>query len=97
MRVVYLDAAEEELLAALDHLLHASSSKAVAEALVAEVGEAEKRIGELPEAHPPAGEDARRYLLKRFPYQLIYRVKGDEIQILAFAHLKRRPGYWRLR
>ena len=39
----------------------------------------------------------RRLLVKRFPYQLIYRVEGDEIVIYAVAHQKRRPGYWRKR
>ena len=39
----------------------------------------------------------RRILLDRFPYQLIYRVEGDEIVIYAVAHQKRRPGYWRKR
>ena len=35
----------------------------------------------------------RRLLVKRFPYQLIYRVEGDEIVIYAVAHQARRPGY----
>jgi plasmid stabilization system protein ParE len=37
----------------------------------------------------------RRLVLHRFPYAVIYRVLGDEVHILAFAHLRRRPGYWR--
>jgi toxin ParE1/3/4 len=34
-------------------------------------------------------------LIKRFPYQLIYRVEADTITVYAVAHLKRKPGYWR--
>jgi hypothetical protein len=36
-------------------------------------------------------------LLKIFPYQLIYRVDGDEIRVFAVAHVRRRPGHWRRR
>ena len=35
--------------------------------------------------------------LRRFPYTLHYRVVGDVIDILALAHQKRHPGYWRQR
>ncbi len=37
----------------------------------------------------------RRYLMKHFPYSIIYTVSGEEIRILAVAHHSRRPGYWR--
>ena len=36
----------------------------------------------------------RRYLLRRFPYGIIYQVTAEELRILAVAHHRRRPGYW---
>jgi hypothetical protein len=45
----------------------------------------------------PAYLRARRLLGKRFPYAIVYRVSRDEIVVLAFPHLKQRPGYWRQR
>ena len=39
----------------------------------------------------------RRALLTRFPYQVVYRLRPAEIVIVAIAHLKRRPDYWRAR
>lgn len=39
----------------------------------------------------------RRALVSRFPYQVVYHFAGREIVIVAFAHLKRRPGYWKKR
>ena len=40
----------------------------------------------------------RRYLLRRFPYILIYREQtSGEIQVIAVAHTSRRPGYWKKR
>lgn len=37
----------------------------------------------------------RRIGLARFPYALFYRVLADGMpQVTAFAHHRRRPGYW---
>ncbi|MCK5927076.1 MAG: type II toxin-antitoxin system RelE/ParE family toxin [Nocardioides sp.] len=30
-----------------------------------------------------------------FPYRVVYLVRGDRLTIVAVAHAKRRPGYWR--
>lgn len=40
---------------------------------------------------------SRRLFLSRFPYFLVYRIREAEIQVLALAHAKRRPGYWQKR
>lgn len=32
--------------------------------------------------------------LSRFPYVVFYRMLFDDIQVTAFAHNRRRPGYW---
>ena len=36
----------------------------------------------------------RRYILRRFPFGIIYQVTPEELRILALAHHMRRPGYW---
>jgi toxin ParE1/3/4 len=37
----------------------------------------------------------RRALLEGFPYAFVYReVSDDSIEIVAIAHLRRRPRYW---
>ena len=38
--------------------------------------------------------DRRRYLLRRFPYSIIYQVTAEELRVVAVAHHRRRPGYW---
>lgn len=38
---------------------------------------------------------ARRCLASNFPYGVIYAVENDHVTILAVAHLRRKPGYWR--
>ena len=40
----------------------------------------------------------RRFLLRQFPFMLIYRERElGEIQIVAVAHTSRKPGYWKQR
>jgi plasmid stabilization system protein ParE len=39
----------------------------------------------------------RRVLVVRYPYQVVYRLEENEIVVVAIAHLKRRPGYWKHR
>lgn len=36
----------------------------------------------------------RRYILRRFPYSIIYQITADELRVIAVAHHRRRPGYW---
>ena len=44
-----------------------------------------------------ADGQTRRALVAGFPYQVVYRLKSTELVIVAVAHLKRRPGYWKYR
>ncbi len=46
---------------------------------------------------PWRGRGRRRYLMKRFPYSLVYTISSQELRIIAVAHHSRRPGYWRER
>lgn len=39
----------------------------------------------------------RRLPVGRFPYYVAYLVTEDQIQVLAIAHDRRRPFYWRSR
>ena len=40
---------------------------------------------------------ARRVPLRRFPYFVVYRERADYIELVALAHMSRRPGYWKSR
>lgn len=51
-------------------------------------------------AHPELGAPrraTRRLMIDGFPYDVVYRVDADTIDVLALAHHRRRPGYWRRR
>jgi hypothetical protein len=52
------------------------------------------RIQQFPQAWPPERKETRRYLTRKFPYKIIYSIQENEIVVLAFAHLHRKPNYW---
>lgn len=39
----------------------------------------------------------RRLAVRRFPYHVIYLETPDALRILAIAHDRRKPGYWKNR
>jgi toxin ParE1/3/4 len=48
-----------------------------------------------PELGIRIGNNRRVITLKRFPFRLVYAVENSVIRIIAIAHQKRRPDYWR--
>ena len=64
---------------------------------VDEVNQAIDRILGAPNRWPLGSSGTRKIKLPCFPFAVIYRESGDIIQILAVAHGRRRPGYWRKR
>ncbi len=64
---------------------------------VTEVERAIDEVAASPETWPRCVEDARarRFVLSRFPFAIVYLVSSDGgIIIVAVVHTKRRPGYW---
>ena len=62
-----------------------------------ELDRAIDQISERPETGSPYLSNTRRVLLRRFPFFIVYRARGENIQVVAVAHARRRPGYWRAR
>lgn len=59
-----------------------------------------RRIVDFPDAGVPAPRlpsdlSVRRLAVKRFPYHVVYLRLSGELRILAIAHDRRKPGYWR--
>jgi toxin ParE1/3/4 len=54
-------------------------------------------IAEAPQRWPMGIQNTRRFLLQRFPFAVVYRQLPGVIQVLAVAHTRRRPGYWKKR
>jgi toxin ParE1/3/4 len=62
-----------------------------------ELKRAISRLRKAPNTCSPYIHGTRRALLDRFPYSIIFREWLHGIQIIAIAHGKRRPGYWKKR
>ena len=56
-----------------------------------------KRILRFPDSSPILKGRVRMMVLQKFPYSIAYSVLPGEIRLLAVAHQKRRPFYWRNR
>ena len=56
-----------------------------------------ERALELLCTYPKVGapwRNRQRLPFRKFPYSIVYYVRGDELRVLALAHHRRRPEYW---
>lgn len=61
-----------------------------------------RRIVDFPRAgvsvpRVPGDLPVRRFAVNRFPYHVVYLETPDTLRILAVAHDRRKPGYWKSR
>ena len=70
---------------------------AAATSFLGEIETALATISNNPLMWPSYIEGTRRCVLRRFPFSIVYRAKDSSILIVALAHGRRRPGYWRNR
>lgn len=59
-----------------------------------ELESAIEAVTALPDTWPNFLKGFRRFLLKRFPFSLIYRANEDRVYVVAIMHNSRKPGYW---
>ena len=60
-----------------------------------ELERAQTTIQNSPDAWTQYHYGTRRYLLKGFPFIVVYRVTEHRIEFIAVAHGRRKPGYWK--
>jgi len=84
--------AEEELRLAAQ--FYEEAQPGLGRALIVEV----RRAKDLIAAHPLAARIVRGEIrvrsIARFPYRIYYRVRAEEIVVIAIGHRRRRPGFW---
>ena len=90
----YPTAAEE--VAAAENWYRKQSNSAAA-AFIAELDRAIGCIGDAPGRWSEHTHGTRRFVMRRFPFSIIYRVGPSTITIFAVAHARRLPGYWERR
>jgi toxin ParE1/3/4 len=94
-RIVYHPQALDELIDAAEY--YDLCSPGLGGRFVDGVESAADFICKNPYLLAPDKSGCRKYVMKKFPFLIIYRVKDDCIYILAVAHGKRKPGYWKKR
>ncbi len=95
MKVKFHPEAEFELYVAREWYAHQRSG------LDAEfmrcIDETVARIKRNPEMFPFVLGNARKSVVKRFPYTVYYEIGENEIMIFAVFHAKRNPEHWQKR
>ncbi len=96
-RVRFLPEAEDELRAAAEWY---DDRAELGDDLAAEVQATAVHIAEAAHSFAFArgvreSMGARQAPVKRFPYRVVFVELAEEIRIVAIAHARRRPGYWR--
>lgn len=92
MNIRILSCAERELVDAVDH--YNQEQPGLGFVFAAEVQKALDRIRSFANAWPRFSKRARRYIVQRFPYGVLYQVRADGVLVLAIMHLRRDPKSW---
>ncbi len=64
---------------------------------IAAVSDAFESISQAPQRWPKYLHGTRRFVLHRFPFSIVYLDAPGALSIVAVAHNKRKPGYWKQR
>jgi plasmid stabilization system protein ParE len=62
---------------------------------LSEIYDALENLAQWPQRWPFYQYGTCRFVLHRFPFSVIYRDEPAAVSIVAVAHHKRRPGYWK--
>lgn len=86
---VVLDAAERDLEAAEDG--YDAQARGLGDDFLHEVDEALERIGSFPEMYPVVFAGVRRAILRRFPFNVVYRIRTSAIDIIGVLPCRADP------
>jgi plasmid stabilization system protein ParE len=93
MNLRFLPAAREELDAAAAYL--DDRVLGLGKEFVDDVERTGSLVCQFAQMGRPLDSIHRAIPLQRFSFNVVYRIEGDEIIVIALAHKRRRPGYWR--
>lgn len=65
------------------------------EAFLKSLEDAYLMIRSMPRTWPLAESGLRKYIIKQFPYSVIYAIREEHIFVVAVMHQGRKPGYWK--
>ena len=85
--------AQDEFFAAIDW--YEAARPGLGAAFLSAVSEAAERALERPLAGAPLGSNLRRIFVRQFPYFVLYESDLSRVWVVAVAHFRRRPEYWK--
>lgn len=94
MKITLNAKAELELIEGAQYYAREANAE-LAYAFISEFDRSAKLLVEHPRMGAIWRGSIRRLPLRRFPYSIIYYVRDSDIRILAVAHQRRRPGFWK--
>jgi toxin ParE1/3/4 len=94
-RIAFHELAEIELNEAAE--FYESQVAGLGKIFLSDIEHAIESIKANPESSPRILKIVRIRTLRRFPFKLLYSILDRTVYILAVAHHKRRPYYWRHR
>jgi toxin ParE1/3/4 len=92
VRVELLEGATGDLRNAVEW--YALRSVRTATAFIHEIDRGLDLVSRTSALWPEFEAGTRRYVLRRYPYSVIYRVHEGVVEVVAIAHHRRKPGYW---
>ncbi len=95
MKIEFLPPAKTELMDAISY--YNLQSEGLGYEFAGEVKRTLERIVQYPDAWAKLSKRTRRCRTIRFPYGIIYQIRGETLLIVAVMHLSREPETWKSR
>lgn len=95
MKIVFLQPAQAELDDAV--AWHEEQVVGLGYEFLDEIDQSLRLIASYPHLQPFVDKKVRRCLVNRFPYGVFYGVVESTVIVVAVAHLRRKPAYWKNR
>lgn len=94
--LIFLQEANDDFDAAFSY--YASENLDLAVAFNVQLNDLLQRIDTTPQQFPKTLHNCRKaHLKKPFPYHIVFKIYADFTLIVAVAHDKREPAYWKQR
>jgi len=94
-KIGFLPDAEKEMFDAI--VYYDNEAEGLGDEFFNDIQSAVQKIQRNPESWAVIEDGIRKFLIVKFPYKILYMIDPDTIVIIAVAHHKRKPGYWRSR
>jgi plasmid stabilization system protein ParE len=92
MNIRFLASAQAELLAVITY--YAEITPELGARFEQAAAKAVRAAATHPERGAPRSSNTRRWMVKTFPFGVIYREGVSEILVVAVAHQRKKPEFW---